>query len=134
MEHEKGKIVQFRQDVMAEDTLIHGRTMIARTKHSAADEIRKKAREAEKKRKAEQLAENCRLHAEQKKLQAEERKLLKKKQRRLELLMFLILLLIVILFFVLDAVIGTGKNAALQEAMRQDAVLMQTLRILLSES
>ena len=52
MEHEKGKIVQFRQDVMAEDTLIHGRTMIARTKHSAADEIRKKAREAEKKAKA----------------------------------------------------------------------------------
>jgi len=126
--------VPFRRDVMAEDTLIRGRTLTARTKHSGADEIRKKAREAEQKRKKQQLEEEKRLTEEQKKLQAEERKLRKKKQRRLELLMFLILLLIVILFFVIDAMIGTGRNEILRETMQPDTVLMQTVRILLSES
>jgi len=127
MEHEKGKVIPFHREVMAEDTLIRGKTLMAKTKHCAADDIRKKAREAERQKQEERR----RQAAEEKRLRAEERKLKMIKQRRLETMMFLILLLIVVLFFVLDALIGTGGGNAVRQAAGKDAVLMQSIRILL---
>ena len=55
MEHEKAKVVPFRREVMAQDTLIRGKTLMARTKHCGADDIRKKAREAERQKQEERL-------------------------------------------------------------------------------
>ena len=126
MEHEKAKVVPFRREVMAQDTLIRGKTLMARTKHCGADDIRKKAREAERQKQEERL----RKAEEEKRLQEEENKLKIIKQRRLETMMFLILLLIVVLFFMLDAIIGTGAGPTVGRIPDRDAVLMQQVPIL----
>ena len=126
MEHEKAKVVPFRREVMAQDTLIRGKTLMARTKHCGADDIRKKAREAERQKQEERL----RKAEEEKRLREEENKLKIIKQRRLETMMFLILLLIVVLFFVLDAIIGTGAGPTVGRIPDRDAVLMQQVPIL----
>ena len=42
----------------------------------------------------------------------------------------LVEILIVVLFFVLDAIIGTGGGSAVRQAAGKDAVLMQSIRIL----
>ena len=129
MEREKAKVVPFRREVMAQDTLIRGKTLMARTKHCSADDIRKKAREAERQKQEERR----RMAEKEKRLQAEENKLKIIKQRRLETMMFLILLLIVVLFFVLDAVIGAGAGPTVGSIPDHDAVLMQQVPILFSK-
>lgn len=126
MEHENQKVVPFRREVMTEDTLIRGKTLMAKTKHCCASDIRKKAREAERQKQEERR----RMAEEEQRLLAEEKKLKQIKQRRLETMMFLILLLIVVLFFVLDAVIGTGIAPTVREIFPRDAVLMQKVHIL----
>ncbi|MBQ1281588.1 MAG: VanW family protein [Oscillospiraceae bacterium] len=87
------------------DTIVRTRTLVAKGRKSTADEIRQKAREAER-------IEKERREQEQKKALAARKKKYEKQQRRRELVMFFIVLLVVGGIFLADTLIK--KNDAHQ--------------------
>lgn len=91
------------------DTIVRTRTLVARGRKSTADEIREKAREADR-------AEKERREQERKKEIAARKRKYEKQQRRRELVMFLVVLLVVGGIFLADALTQQSEPVPEQPA------------------